>query len=252
MKIAENYRCHSETVRCSHIKPIDRRNCISNDSLDFSHFIRKTEWQTDKESRLSFRCYRVYFWSCAFQVVVMTIRLHHNFQIRFVLNVLEEAWTHTCQKNWNKNTQSHWYMRPNETLCSPVCHHSTYTRTHAHIDAAKNESLYVLYAVQMYWCREDIIKGMNAPEASVVDAIINSHLISYEINKMIKTIKSIIFNGRFNQFAKLHHFRYRCEPLYIVISFYLLWINNKHWWAMLKLQHKRAIHIQREVNNYCK
>lgn len=80
----------------------------------------------------------------------------------------------------------------------------------------------------------------------------NNKFTSYEINKMIKTIKSIIFNGRFNQFAKLHHFRYRCEPLYIVISFYLLWINNKHWWAMLKLQHKRAIHIQREVNNYCK
>lgn len=60
LKITENYRCHSETVRCSHIKPIDRRNCISNDSLNFSHFIRKTEWQTDKESRLSFRCYRVF------------------------------------------------------------------------------------------------------------------------------------------------------------------------------------------------
>lgn len=119
----------------------------------------------------------VYFWSCAFQVVVMTIRLHHNFQIWFVLNVLEEARTHTCQKNWNENTQAHWYMRPNGTLCAPVCHHSTYTRSHAHIDVAKNESLYVLYAVQMYWCREDTIKGMNASAASVVDAIINSHLM---------------------------------------------------------------------------
>lgn len=60
MRITENYRCHSETVRCSHIKPIDRRNCISKDSLNFSHFIRKTEWQTDEELRLSFRCYRVF------------------------------------------------------------------------------------------------------------------------------------------------------------------------------------------------